>query len=358
MWVLIRYTVSEFIKRFFLFLCILICLFVGIDLLSRIWSINAPLSTTALYYFFRVPQVGIQMVPVSILLATLLFFSYMSKHNEIVALYTSGRSLFRISSPILLLVIVISIMSFFFSDYLLPIANFKAQKIWMVDIMGKEGEFYDSLHQKRAWFRDKDVIYNVSSYDSKSKAVSGLSLYSFDGNFKMKEHIYAKGAVYEGKRQWLLKDVRKTSFIDGKATTELVPEINIGLREVPDDFKRMEARSEHLTASRLKKYISDLKDAGISPAKYEVEYHKRYSLAFAGLVMCFIAIPFAVRQQRRGGVAINIGAGFVLVFAYWVLFSMLLSLGMSGRIWAPMSAWGANIIFIGLSVFLVRKMKK
>jgi len=331
---------------------------VGIDLLSKIWSLNAPLSTIAVYYFFKMPQIGVQMVPVSILLATLLLFAYMSKHNELVALYTSGRSLYKIASPVLLTVTLISLASFYFSDYLLPMANFKAQKIWMVDILGRGSEFYDSLHQRRAWYRDGNTIYNVASYDSDSNSISGLSLYKFDSNFDVKEHIYAKQAIYKGKKQWSLKDIRKTVFTDGHAATEPIPELNVSFRETPDDFKKIEAKSDYLTASRLKKYISDLKDAGLSPAKYEVEYHKRYSLAFAGLVMCFIGIPFAVRQQRRGGVALNIGVGFALVFAYWVLFSITLSMGMSGRIWAPLSAWGANVVFIALSVFLVQKMKK
>lgn len=341
-----------------LFLCVLLCIFVGIDLLSRIWSLDASLGTIAVYYFFKMPQIAVQMVPVSILLATLLLFSYMSKHNELVALYTSGRSLYKIASPVLMLVTLISLASFYFSDYILPMANFKAQKVWMVDILGRGSEFYDSLHQRRAWFRDGNTIYNVASYDSASNSISGLSLYRFDGNFDVHEHLYAKQAVYKGSNRWSLKDIRKTVFIDGRASTAPLPELDLRFRETPDDFKKIEAKSDYLTASRLKKYISDLKSAGISPAKYEVEYHKRYSLAFAGLVMCFIGIPFAVRQQRRGGVALNIGVGFALVFAYWVLFSLALSLGMSGKVWAPLSAWGANIVFVGISVFLVHKMKK
>lgn len=358
MWILVRYIVSEFSKRFLLFLCVLVCLFVGIDVLSRIWSINAPLGTIALFYFFKVPQIALQMIPVSILLATLLFLSYMAKHNEIVALYTSGRSLLKIATPILILVTGLSVLSFYISDYLVPLANFKAQKIWMVDIVGKGNEFYDGLHQRRAWFRDKDTIYNVNSYDSASKTVTGLSMYSFNGNFDLKEHVYSKQAMYMGKNRWQLKDIKKTVFESGKTATELVPDLKIRLREEAEDFKKIETKSDYLTASSLKKYISDLRDAGISPAKYEVEFHKRYSLAFAGLVMCFIGIPFAVRQQRRGGVALNIGVGFALVFAYWVLFSLMLSMGMSGRIWAPVSAWGANFVFVALSIFLVHKMKK
>lgn len=358
MWILVRYIGFEFIKRLLFFLVLLLFLFVGIDVLSKIWSIDASLWQLGLYYFFKTPQIAMQMIPVSILLATLMLLSYMSKHNELTALYTSGRSLFNITGSILVIVTTISIVGFYLSDYVLPATNFKAQKIWMVDILKRSGEFYDSLHQRKAWFRNKDTIYNVYSYDSKMNIATGISIYKFDHDFNMLENVYAKQAVYSGGKRWTLKDVKKTSFNAGKASTELVPALEVSFREEPDDFKKIEAKSDYLTASRLRKYILDLKNAGIPYAKYEVEFHKRYSMAFAGLIMCFIGIPFAVRQQRRGGVAINIGVGFTLVFAYWVLLSLMLSLGMSGKLWAPLSAWGANIAFVALSVFLVRKMRK
>ena len=60
-------------------------------------------------------------------------------------------------------------------------------------------------------------------------------------------------------------------------------------------------------------YISELKSIGVDPSKFEVEFHKRFSLSFAGFIMCLIGLPFAVRQQRRGGVALNIGISFSIV---------------------------------------------
>ncbi len=354
-----RYLIFEFLKRFFIFLFILIILFLGIDLLSRIWNINVQFKFLVLYYFFKVPGIALQMIPVSALLSTLMMFSDMSKHNELVSLYCSGRSLIRVASPVILTVSLISVMSFYASDKLLPAANFQAEKIWMVQMLGRGSEFYSNLHQRKAWFREKNLIYNVSSYDSTTKVVFGLNLYYFDDSFSPARHIYARQAVYDNKSNvWLLKEVKYTDFTSGRAITELQPEKAIYLREAPDDFKKIEAKSDYLPVDNLEQYIDDLADAGLSPAKYRVELNKRYSMSFAGLVMCLIGLPFAVRQHRRGGVPLNIGIGFGLVFVYWVLFSVLLSLGISGRLYAPVSAWGANIIFIVASLLLIRASKK
>jgi len=358
-WIFSRYIISEFLKRFFVFLFILVILFIGIDLLSRIWSINTSLSNIANYYFFRAPNMAVQVIPVSVLLATLLLFSYLSKHNELVALYTGGRSLLRIASPMFLIITFICTFSFYFSDYVLPITNFQAQKIWMVDILGRGGEFFDTLHQKKAWFRDRGKMYNISSYDSASNTASGVNVYEFSDSFDMAKHLSAKQAVYDQKTKlWILKDVKETDFTSGRAVSALLPEKEVLLGTTPNELKKIEANTDYLPIDMLRKYIKELESAGISHMKYSVELNKRYSLAVAGFIMCIIGLPFAVRQHRRGGVALNVGIGFALVFVYWIMFSVLLSLGISGRIWPPASAWGANVLFLILSLLFIRKIKK
>jgi len=357
--VLSRYLITEFLKRFFAFLFILIILFLGIDLLSRIWSINAPFKFTALYYFYRTPGIVLQMIPVSALLSTLMLFSELAKNNELVSLYCSGRSLIKVATPIVITVSIIGVLSFFVSDKILPAATFQAEKVWMVEMLGRGTEFYGNLHQRKAWFREKNLLYNVSSYDSATKTVFGINLYYFNDAFEPIRHVYAQKASYnKDKSTWTLKDVKDTDFTSGRAITELKSDKTIPLREVPDDFKKIEAKSDYLPVSNLQQYIDDLKSAGLSPAKYSVELNRRYSMAFAGLVMCLIGLPFAVRQHRRGGVALNIGIGFALVFIYWTLFSVLLSLGVSDRLYAPISAWGANVIFVIASLLLIRSSKK
>jgi lipopolysaccharide export system permease protein len=357
-WVFSRYIIVEFLKRFIAIFFILILLFLGIDLLSRIWTLDAPFSLISLYYLFKTPSIAVQMLPVSILLATLLFFSYLSKHNELVALYCSGRSLLHVASPVLLIVLIVNISSFLFSDYVLPLTNFKAEKIWVVDIYKNKEQFYGNLSQEQAWFRDKGAIYNIYSYDSASKSISGMNVYYFNDDFDMTQHVYAKRGLYQGKDHWSLQGVKRADFTSGYAKIELFGEEGIFIRETPEDLRKVETNSDYLGTSKLRGYVKSLERSGLSASKYKAEYNKRYSMSFAGLVMCFIGIPFAVRQHRRGGVGLNIGIGFMLVFVYWIIFSVMLSFGVSGRLDAVLSAWGANLLFLVASLVLIKMSKK
>jgi lipopolysaccharide export system permease protein len=353
-----RYILKEFIPRFFSFLCILIVLFVGIDMLTRIWTINAPFSKVITYYFFTIPSVVVRMIPVSVLLATLMLFSYLNTNHELVALYSSGRSLLKISMPVFLFVALVSVFSFYFSEHILPLSNFQAKKTWVVDIEKKSSKFYGSLKRKKTWFRSKKTIYNIKSYSEGNKLLHKVNIYVFDENFNMKKHIYSDIASFNKEQDvWNLKNAKQTDFSEnGSFKIKNLSKLNVDIEEKPEDFKKIETFSDYLNTEKLKTYIKDLKTSGLYPAKYIVKLHERYSMAIAGLIMCIIAIPFAVRQRRKGGVALNLGLGFLIVFVYWIFFSVMLSMGISGRINPIISAWGANFLFLIFSFFMYRRV--
>jgi lipopolysaccharide export system permease protein len=64
-------------------------------------------------------------LPLAILLSSLMTFGNLGEQYELVALKASGISLRRIMKPLIALSLVISIMAFLFSNYVLPIANLK-----------------------------------------------------------------------------------------------------------------------------------------------------------------------------------------------------------------------------------------
>jgi lipopolysaccharide export system permease protein len=352
-----RYVIWEFSVRVVTFLTILVSLFIGIELISKVWQINSSFSTLIMYYLLRVPDIMLKMLPVSILLSTLLFFSYLSKYNELIALYTSGRSLIRIAMPMFAVVLFLSAGSFYMYDNVLPLTNFKAQKIWMVDILGRGGEFIGSLYHEKAWFRGNGFIYNVGSYDSSTRTINDINIYYFNNQFDLIQHVFAPVADYDN-GYWSLKNGKVTLFDGAHPVTSSFEKKMAVLGEKPEEFKKVEAISDYLKIKKLAVYIQGLKEIGVDPSKYEVEYHKRFSLSMVGFIMSFIALPFAVKQHRSGGVSFNIGISFVLVFLYWILFSLMLSFGLSGHLSPVLSAWGSNIIFFVTAVFLTLRTKK
>ncbi|MFT7343868.1 MAG: lipopolysaccharide export system permease protein [Lentimonas sp.] len=64
-------------------------------------------------------------LPLAILLSSIMTFGNLSENNELTALKASGLSLYRIMRPLTGAVIIIAISTFYFANFVIPVANLK-----------------------------------------------------------------------------------------------------------------------------------------------------------------------------------------------------------------------------------------
>ena len=90
-------------------------------------------------------------LPLAVLFSSIMTFGNLSEKNELTALKSSGLSLFRVMRPMLIFIIALSGAAFYFSNYVLPIANLKWRTI-IYNIQQKkptfgitEGIFYSDI---------------------------------------------------------------------------------------------------------------------------------------------------------------------------------------------------------------------
>lgn len=64
-------------------------------------------------------------LPLAILLSSIMTFGNLAENNELTALKASGMSLYRIVKPLFSIVIIIALCTFYFANYVIPVANLK-----------------------------------------------------------------------------------------------------------------------------------------------------------------------------------------------------------------------------------------
>ena len=64
-------------------------------------------------------------LPLAILLSSIMTLGNLAEHNELTALKSSGLSLYKILRPLTGIVIIIAICTFYFANYVIPVANLK-----------------------------------------------------------------------------------------------------------------------------------------------------------------------------------------------------------------------------------------
>ncbi len=113
-------------------------------------------------------------LPLGILLASLMTFGNMGEFSELSALKSSGIPLLRIMRPLIILIGVISIISFFFSNNVLPYSTNKARTLlWDIrkkkpDINIQAGSFYNGV---------PDFSIKITTKDPSNNRLNNLIIY-------------------------------------------------------------------------------------------------------------------------------------------------------------------------------------
>lgn len=350
-----RYIAKMFFAFFLGGLIVFLSLFISVDFMSKMVSFQASPENLIQYYILSSPGLVYQLIPVACLLATILTLSNLGRHNELVALFSSGMSLARISSPILILVIFISGLSFWLGDKVIPLVNQKKNYVYYVEIR-KQPSLYSTVKTNRIWYRSGDILFNIKILHPERKQAQGITLYYFDNSWHLNQIVQADDVDMQG-NQWLLHNGSVTLFVNTSAAPVMqkFTSKNIVMSEDIGDLQNSARSSEVLNIKELGKFIQKNKEAGLDTQRYEVDYQSKFSFAFAAFVMSFIGIPFSVGKGRSGSRTFSFGICIGLTFIYYAAYTSGLTLGQQGALTPILAAWVPNIFMLIVSfVFLLR----
>jgi lipopolysaccharide export system permease protein len=165
--------IGPLIFTFFIVLIILILQFLWMyvdELAGK--GLDAKVLVELIYHFSLtfVPMA----LPLAILLASLMTFGNMGEFSELSALKSSGIPLQRIMRPLIVLIGIISIVSFYFSNNVLPYSTEKARTLlWDIrrkkpDINIQAGTFYNGV---------PDFSIKITTKDPETNRMDNLIIY-------------------------------------------------------------------------------------------------------------------------------------------------------------------------------------
>jgi len=127
--------------------------------------------------FFSLADLVPMALPLAVLLSSLMTFGNLSESYEMVALKASGVSIYRALMPAFLVIVFLSLLTFYVSNIVIPKANLEAKSL-LWDIRNKkpafdikEGVFYNGIegYQIKIGSKDRDneTIRDVLIYEIK-----------------------------------------------------------------------------------------------------------------------------------------------------------------------------------------------
>jgi len=395
-------------------------------------------------------------LPLAILLSSLMTFGNLSEKNELTALKSSGLSLYKIMRPLTMVVILLAGFTFYFSNYIIPLANLKWHSL-IYDIQNtklstiitpgvytrelegyaikvKEGndslfkdiiihdhsiptEFKTVKAKEARLYRSKNGLYlffnlkngvvyeelesqspiflsngeeqkgTISSHPSRitnfEKAsykmnISGFKLNRTDEDvFTNKYEMLNVFQINAATDSLQIKQKKiKKSFAEGAMNNsayflKINSSENLTMKKMDLEKKATVKNWEEIDKNekiialndaiaklrRLNQNISSQKDFIKTISKeedqYWIEFHRKFALTYAIIVLFFIGAPLGA-IIRKGGFGAPVVIAAVIFMIYFIIISIGDNLADTAVVSPFFGMWMAGIFFTPIALFITK----
>lgn len=357
-----KYMTKGFLGPLLWCLLLFIIMAVIIDIFSFIDDIvkyRIPASSIFSFYLYYCPTIFVQVAPMAVLLSAIYVLSNLNKHNEIIAMRSSGISLWRILTPIIILGCITSTAVFVVNDRIIPATSRISNTIRRDEI-----ERYKQRDKQQARVLENVAIYGAGNriifarnYDTEKKTLADIIIHEHDPSQNLISKITAQSGVWTDEGWKFYKVIIYSIDNSGKILGEPVffEEKMIALKEKPKDFASREWKADYMSYKELKRYILNFKGTGTRLIRsLLVDLHYKISFSFISVIIILIGAPFAL-IATRGGVLIGMGMSIVIGLLYYAVIAASLAFGKAGFLPPLLAAWLGNIIFLAWGIYLVNK---
>lgn len=298
----------------------------------------------------------VYIIPMSLLLTILLGLGRLSADGEIIALKSSGISLYQIVFPIAVFSSIAFLLTTILTFYAYP-WGFKSLK----NLAFKIAKTRSEIGIKERIFNDEfeGMIIYIDKMAVKGGRMQGVFI-SDKRNPAISTTIIAKEGYISSDPESMLVNLRLLDGTFHRAGNDLQSyqtgnfntyDINLDLKTALAEAKKERKKYRELTFSELKEAIDNSLKENPKLNEIKVEYYKKFTMPFACFIMIFLGIPLGIRNLRAGksyGFVISL----IVILIYYLLSITAESFGKSGNIPPLITMWIPNIIMGALGIYL------
>ncbi|MGO9863873.1 MAG: LptF/LptG family permease [Terriglobales bacterium] len=318
---------------------------------------SAPLPSVAEVFFFTVPGALTYTIPMGVLVGILIGLSRLAADSEITAMRASGLGVWTYLRVISIFVVVAWLLALGNSVYLAPRS------------LAALGQLQDRLKSSQASFEVQPRVFYEEFpkkvlYVQDVKAMSGGALWK--GVF-LADLTDPSAPTISLAREGLLVSQGPDTLdlhLSSGSTHETDPKnpdqyqiSTFQTTDIPIQIPAAQNSQEHEAASVHEMKVADLlrnaQAAGpIARRLYLIEYHGRFALPTACIVLALVGIPLGL-SSKKGGKSSGLVLTILLVFLYYSISLIGVSLAKQGHLSPAAGVWLADLVFLVGGVFLL-----
>ena len=344
------------VSLFFTLISLIVDIF---ENLNRFIDNQASIDILINYYKASLPSMISVTIPVSCLVSSVFTYGMMIQKKEWLVFKSSGLSLYRLSLPVLLLGLLLSVGSFYFDNTIVIESNKIKNEIknnYMSKNRIKEKNVFENVYFQ---INKKDLVA-VEKFNSINNVAVNLNFIEVQNGFLLKR-IDSKKAIWKkDNSKWNLKDFSIRSFDQNgleKNVTISKNDTLVALTFQPEDIIKTASKSDEISYSELKNQIASLENNGVNTLRWKVELNYKIAYSFISIIVIFCGIPLSVYRSNTS-LAFGGGLSLATIFAYVILLKFGQSLAYGGILSPFFGTWMSNIIFISFGIYLMLNARK
>jgi LPS export ABC transporter permease LptG/LPS export ABC transporter permease LptF len=325
-------------------------------ILELVVRASAPLPSVAEIFFYTVPLALTYTIPMSVLVGILIGLSRLAADSEITAMRASGMGVWSFGRVLAIFVVAAWGLALVNGLYFAPKSLASLGRL-EDQLKGSQVSFEV---QPRVFYEGfpKIVLYVQDVHSAQGAAVwKGVFLADISDAANPRITLAREGIlVPEG------QDRLHLHLIDG-STHETDPRAadhyqisSFQQTDIPIELPSSENKAEEqVPVKAVGTWALHNRAASVDPVSarwYLIEFHSRFALPTACLVLAMVGIPLGLSSKKSGK-----SGGFVLtillVFVYYFISLIGVSLAKQGKVSPAFGSWLANLVFFAAALFLL-----
>ncbi len=350
-----------------------ISLSVGVmfDLIRKIVEFGLPLFLALKVLFYSLPSFLVLSFPMAVLLSTLLAYGKLSSNSELLALKSLGINTTRIVTPAIILSVLMTGLTFYFNDSLVPASNKLAESTLRSGIgssfsseKGKDNIMFSRYGSRIDPSTNKPTktntflthIFYASWFEN--NMMNGVTVLDFSRQ-NMQQILKAQSASFDKENAiWTFRNGNIVSIDSEGKTTSIsferykypFAEGPLELAQVPKDASDMTLK-QAIKAEKIYKETGNLKET----RRIQVRIQEKFTLPCACIVFGLIGSSLGSKSNLRSSRSQGFGLSVILILIYYVISFLFSSFGVKGLIHPVYAAWLPVIISLSGGFYLLKK---
>ncbi|KXZ72475.1 LPS export ABC transporter permease LptG [Acinetobacter venetianus] len=283
-----------------------------------------------LYVLWGAPSYLYEILPVAALIGSVLGLGALASNSELIVMRSIGISLWRIVGWVMRSALLLIVLSFVLSEWVIPYTNEKAESI-------KKQRSVATLGEVKGYWSREGQRFTYIDYANSQGQLRNIQSIDFDENYRLQSFITADKGQFVKDGQWNLEQSHQVDLLaQGNAIKTDHEQQALGLALQPKYVHMVTLDPDDLSPSQLISFMQYLKEYSQVPKTYELAFWQKVSSPFAMIALVLIACSFIfgpLRQQSMGFrlvIALFTGLGFFYLQDF---------LGYASLVYAPSPAW-------------------